>query len=673
MVRKLQRASLPYHDRNQAGLLMSRVAYDTEAMHAFMHHVTGGFLLQVVQMVAIGGMLFWLNPRLAMYALLPSPLVLLTAWVFCRYFYKQQNRYWDAVGRQAVSLAGLLTGIRVVKSFTQEERESARFAARSQQLRDQRVRVDLATNIFSSLVGLLFGIGGLLVWYVGGREVLQTEMSLGSLMAFLSYLVMFYAPLTTVSEAASWISSFLAASQRIFELLDTPESAEEDLAPVAAPEPVQGRIEFDHVSFSYDGRRPVLEDVSFHIAPGEMIGIVGRSGSGKSTIAGLISRLYEVDVGQIWIDGRNVRDISAQELRRQVGVVPQEPFLFEGTIAANIAYGDPGAAPERIIESAKAAAAHDFILRMPFGYETSLGERGSGLSGGERQRVSIARAVLYNPRILILDEATSAIDSESERLIQSALDRFARSRTTLAIAHRLATLERADRIMVVDHGRIVEEGSHARLLAADGLYAKFVRLQFGRDGSSPEFSVATGEHETPDRQNPTPDFSTFWLRPDTVQVESGPNALLVLQFAGRRYVGVSVVRAFPATHGERYLSLRYLNEDGRDTELGLIETLAEWPATAQESVRRALNRRYLLRIVRRIHALREDHATLECTAETDDGLVTLTVPNSPQNIKWFGDHGCLLTDITNNHFVIPNINEMGGIPQRALLSPVTSL
>jgi ATP-binding cassette subfamily B protein len=670
MVRKLQKLSLDYHDHNQVGMLMSRVSYDTEVLHAFVHHLTGGFGLQLVQMIAIGGMMFSINPKLALFALLPSPVVLIVTWIYCRYFYSRQNRYWDAVGRQAAALTSLLTGIRVVKSFTQEERESARFTATSEQLRDQRIRVDFATGTFSSVVGFLFAVGGLLVWYIGGRDVLQDQMSLGSLMAFLSYLAMFYAPLTTVSEAATWVSTFVAASQRIFDLLETAETPDEGA--VKPDRPVQGKIEFQNVSFSYDGQQPVLEDLSFQVPQGQMIGIVGRSGSGKSTLVGLITRLYDVDRGSITIDDRDVRKYSSAELRRQVGIVLQEPFLFEGTVAANIAYGDPAAPPEKIIESAKAAAAHDFILQLPFGYETSLGEHGTGLSGGERQRISIARAILYNPRILILDEATSSVDTESERLIQSAIERFAYGRTTLAIAHRLSTLERAHRLLVLDHGRLAEQGTHAELLAADGLYARLVRMQFG-EKSELAASNGDGRHAIAQPTSHSVDFEARWLMPGSTRLEAGLHGLLCLQVGNERHEGICVIRAFPASHGEEYLSLRFLAADGRNCEVGMIRRLSEWPAASQSLVRRSLNRRYLMRIIRRLESIRESHGALECFAQTDHGVAAFTVSNGHQNIKCFGDHGCLLTDTANSHYLIPDINTLTADQQQMLLSPVPAL
>ena len=659
MVEKLQRLSVSYHDRNQVGMLMSRVSYDTETMHAFVHQISGGFVLQMLQMVAIGVMLFVLNPKLAMMALLPTPLVLVVTWLFCRTYYTRQTRYWDAVGRLAVALTSLLSGIRVVKSFTQERREDARFSETSERLRESRMGVDLAASTFSSLVALLFALGGLIVWYVGGRDVLGQEMTLGSLMAFLAYLAMFYAPLTTISEGATWISSFLAASHRIFDLLDTPVSADEQ-ANVQQVERVHGHIQFHQVSFAYDEQNPALEDVSFEVQPGESVGIVGRSGSGKSTLACLISRLYDVNTGSITIDGIDVRKLDSTQLRRQVGMVLQEPFLFEGTVAANISYGDPEAHPERIIASAKAASAHEFILRLPFGYETPLGERGTGLSGGERQRVSVARAILYDPRILILDEATSSIDSESERLIQRAIERFSQGRTTLTIAHRLSTLEHADRLLVLDGGRLVEQGTHRELLACGGIYARLVRLQFGERDAT----LAGSESEAILNDGPA-DWEIHWLDPARASLTAGPHGLPTLHIDGTQYTGVSIVRAFPASHSEEFLSVRWADE-ARPAELGMIRRLSDWPPPTRELLLRALNRRYLLRVIHAFDSIRDENGFVNCLAETDDGKTAFTLRNNPSCVKRFGQNGRLLTDLDDNHYLIPDVNGLSAAHRRTM-------
>ncbi|HEY1064910.1 MAG TPA: ABC transporter ATP-binding protein, partial [Pirellulales bacterium] len=567
MVQKLQEQSIAYHDRNQVGMLMSRVAYDTETMHTLMHQLSSGFLLQILQLVGIGGMLFWLNPKLAFFTLLPMPLVLAGSWFFSKYLFPRHHRYWDSVGRQATALTGMLSGIRVVKAFAQEGREYQRFEDSSERLRDSRVMVDTATTAFSSFMGFLFGLGALIVWYVGGQSVISETMSLGDLMAFLAYLAMFYTPLTTLSESTTWVSSFFASSQRIFELLDAPALVQEPTKPVSLDN-FTGRIKFDDVHFAYEENRPVLKGINFEINPGETIGVVGRSGSGKSTLVSLITRFYDVGAGRIQLDGIDVRDVSSQQLRRKIGMVLQEPFLFEGTIGDNITYGNADASWEQIVRAAKAANAHDFVMRSPFAYDTVIGERGAGLSGGERQRLSISRALLYDPQVLILDEATSSVDTESERLIQEAVKRFAKGRTVIAIAHRLSTLKDADRLLCFDQGRLVEQGTPTDLMNRNGLYASLVRIQSSFHKSAvhnpmtTSHEAATAAEEAASEVDETSEEGDanggefVWITPDEARWQAGRHGELQLVWKGKLHRGASVLAAFPANSREELLSVR---------------------------------------------------------------------------------------------------------------------
>ena len=510
LVAKLNELPLAFYDRNQVGVLMSQVAYDTETLHTLVYHMTSGFLMQSLQLAGIGVMLFCLNAKLALVTLLPMPLILAGSWYFTRYLQPRHQHYWAAVGKQASALMGMLAGIRVVKAFVQEDREIRRFADSSRRLRDSRLTVDNAAVTFTAGMGLLFAFGGLAVWYLGGRDVLFGSMTLGSLMAFLAYLAMFYAPLTTIAESTTWFASFYSTSRRICALLDVPSESEQ-AQPTVPLDRFQGGVEFQHVSFAYDRSRPVLEDISFAIEPGEMVGVVGRSGSGKSTLVSLIGRLYECDAGQIRIDGIDVRQANPRQLRRQIGMVPQEPFLFRGLVAANITYGNGQATPEQILLAARNADSHEFIMRMPFAYETQLGEGGSGLSGGERQRLSIARALLFDPAILILDEATASVDAESERAICRAIRRWARRRTTIVIAHRLSTLQGADRLLVFDQGRLVEQGTPAELLDQGGLYSTLASIQYNLSESHRRFESAAGSDAARDIAEAAADMGRWGL------------------------------------------------------------------------------------------------------------------------------------------------------------------
>jgi len=690
LVRKLNQLPLAFHDRNQVGVLMSRVAYDTETLHTLVYHITGGLLLQSMQLVGIGVMLFYLNPKLAVVTMLPMPLIIAGSWYFTQYLNPRHHHYWEAVGRQASALTGMLSGIRVVKAFVQEDREVDRFCQSSHRLRDSRQTVDYSTSAFAALMGFLFALGGLAVWYIGGRDVLFGQMSLGSLMAFLAYLAMFYTPLTTIAESTTWFSNFFTTTRRIFDVLDTPSEVE-DAAPAATPRRCRARVEFQGVTFGYDPNRPVLRDVTFSIEPGEMIGVVGRSGSGKSTLVSLIGRLYEINSGRILVDGVDVRQLSNRQLRRSIGMVPQEPFLFRGSVADNISYGNADAEPEEVLRAAHNADSHGFIMRMPLAYDNRLGEGGTGLSGGERQRLSIARALLFDPAILILDEATASVDAESERAICEALRRFSRRRTTIAIAHRLSTLKDADRLLVFDQGRLIEQGSHHELIAQDGLYSSLVRLQgnllenrrrmesvLGPQGSNGEFDsggslfetycldnavgcVAADDPPAGDDDDDDGGGELHWLDPESTRIETERTGWLKVTTRGATFRGVFAVRAFPANHERKFLSLRDREPSGRENEVGMIRLLDDWPEAVQEAVRRSLDRRYLLHRVQEIRQVRTNgnQLVLSVVAEGNPARVCLEKPG--EGCQPFGRHGLLLIDRQGKYFVIP---DRGALPRR---------
>ncbi|RKY57623.1 MAG: ABC transporter ATP-binding protein, partial [Candidatus Latescibacterota bacterium] len=471
----LQYLSLSFYDRRQLGTVISRINQDTGRLQQFLVWGVQDLLVNFLLIVGIGGMLFWMDWKLALWVLLPAPAIAFLVQGFWWRLRLYMHRFFHRWSRLNALLSETLSGLKIVRAFAQEPREVSRFRQRSWELALTGIQVERAWAVAFSGISLLIMLGTILVWYIGGRQVLFERISLGTLMAFLMYVGMFYGPMRALSWLMNWSSRSLTAAERVFEVLDARPDVRD--ADDAVPMPrIEGHIEFKNVTFGYERNKPVLKEIDLDIKPGEMIGLVGHSGAGKTTTVNLICRFYDVDSGEILIDGVPLRKIRLQDLRRQIGIVPQDTFLFSGTIAENISYAKPEATREEIIRAAKIANVHDFILRKPDGYDTVIGEGGQGLSSGERQRIAIARAVLHNPRILILDEATSQVDVETEKQIQEAIARLVEGRTTIAIAHRLSTLRNADRLVVLREGRIAEIGTHDELLEKKGEFHRLVQM-----------------------------------------------------------------------------------------------------------------------------------------------------------------------------------------------------
>lgn len=467
--------SLDYFGGKRTGDLMARIGSETDRICVFLSLHALDFATDVLMIAMTAIILFTINPWLAVVTLLPLPFI---AWMIhvvrdrLRTGFEKIDRVWSEVSNV---LADTIPGIRVVKAFAQESREARRFHEANRHNLAVNDRLNKTWALFSPTVSLLTEIGLLVVWGFGIWQVSRNEITVGVLTAFIAYIGRFYTRLDSMSRIVSVTQKAAAGAKRIFDILDHVSNVPEPAQPVPTGA-VQGRLEMRSIGFRY-GSRAVIRGLNLDIAPGEMVGLVGHSGSGKSTLVNLLCRFYDVTDGSIHVDGTDIRRFGVADYRRHIGLVLQEPFLFFGTIAENIAYGKPGATRLDIIAAARAAHAHEFILRLPHGYDSIVGERGQGLSGGERQRISIARALLINPRILILDEATSSVDTETEKEIQKALDNLVRGRTTIAIAHRLSTLRKANRIVVMDRGQIVEVGSHEELLVRNGAYWRLHQAQ----------------------------------------------------------------------------------------------------------------------------------------------------------------------------------------------------
>jgi subfamily B ATP-binding cassette protein MsbA len=468
--------SMNFFYKNSTGELVSRIMNDVAMLQGTVSHALIYILRDLFSVTGLLAVIFYMDWRLALVSLIFIPMAAVPIVVFGKKFRRISSRYQQGMGEASNILNETIRGIRIVKAFCAEEQEKRRFAAKLQQLFDILMSETRFRSLSHPLIEFLGGIGMALIIWFGGNEVLKGHATPGTFMSFLTALVMLYEPVKGVSKLNSTIQSGMAGAARIFAMLDIEPDIKEQAQPVILP-PFRSAIEFRDVSFAYTPGELVLRNVSLKIAQGEVIAVVGPSGGGKSSLASLLPRFHDVSAGAVLIDGHDIRDLSLHSLRSQIAIVTQQTILFNDTVRSNIAYGSPQCSEEEIRRAADAAFALEFIEDFPDGFDTMIGESGVRLSGGQQQRIAIARAILNNAPILILDEATSALDTESERKVQQALDNLMKNRTTLVIAHRLSTIKNADRIIVMQDGRLAEEGSHDRLLALGGIYKGLHSMQ----------------------------------------------------------------------------------------------------------------------------------------------------------------------------------------------------
>jgi ATP-binding cassette, subfamily B, bacterial len=651
----LQRLSLQYFGGKRTGDLINRISSETDRLCSFLSDTLIDFITDVLMVLGTAIVLFVLDPWLALAALASFPPIV---WFMVRvrsaltHGFLRGSRAW---AQMTNILSDTIPGIRVVKAFSQERREIARFEKANARIVEVNNRVNTLWTSFWPLVALLNQLGLLVVWGVGAWEILHHRITVGVLTAFIAYISRFYTRVESMSRVLTVTQRASAAAQRLFDILDRVPTVNEAKDPLPLAR-VEGEIAFEHVSFRY-GSRLVLDDVSFTVKPGQMVGIVGHTGSGKSTVSNLICRFYDASSGAVRVDGIDIRRVALDEYRRHIGIVLQDPFLFFGTIGENVAYGAPESGPARVIQAARSARAHDFILKLPEAYDSLVGERGQSLSGGERQRIAIARAILVDPRILILDEATSAVDVQTEREIQSALDNVVEGRTTVAIAHRLSTLRKADLLVVLKDGKIAEMGSAVELLAREGEYAKLVRAQSASQAETSGEGAAASVDEAPQASHQ----ARALLEPEQLTLELDDEGRLWVITQGGERLAVSARRAFPLSSPSTHVSLI----DSQGQECACFEDLSKLSTRERGLLDRALGQSDFLPLIKRISSVTQEATSSRWCVQTDRGPTEFVV-DQEDHVRPLEDGRHLISDSHGMRYLVPVPSALDPISRKIL-------
>jgi ATP-binding cassette subfamily B protein len=622
--------------------------HDTQSLENVIADGIQHFVVNILSLIGIGVVMISINWQLTVLTLIPVPIVIVVSRFLWKHLRGLWHRYMYYRARLSASVNDVLSGIRVVKAFGKEEDEIIRFCKDSAELQSSDQRAEQTWATWFPCLWFITSTGSLLVWYFGGQQVITQRVTLGILMTFQSYLAMFYGPLQFLSRIADYLARSLTSAERVFEILDSERDIqpEEDIVPLPS---MRGRVELKNVTFSYEAGRPALKNISFTVNEGEMVGLVGHTGAGKTTTVNLICGFYEPQQGEVLIDGIKVRKIRRSDLRKQVGVVLQDTFLFNGTIAENIAYAKPDADELEIIRAAKAANAHDFIVHKPDGYDTKVGERGQALSAGERQRIAIARAILHNPRILILDEATAAVDVETEQHIQEAINRLVEGRTTLAIAHRIGTLSHANTLLVFKEGEIVEAGPPLELIARKGELYRLLNISTGNIGNVEQMFTRNKRQPEQDESISSVDFLRI-LQPQKLHFIRDGALLRVIVEDEFSVDNAVILRAFPLSNASRYFSI--YEREGK--EIGILRDMDGLSPEDRQILLDELGKRYFVPKILRILSTNERFGTVEWTVETDRGVHKFTTRELRENVLRLGRGRYILIDVDENRYEIPD-------------------